>query len=209
MGSFIIVKEFSSTALENHSSFLNVIPALKAREQWAGFWTCCAAAAFRCWCRSGRGTAGFVKVKSSVFLLFLLCLYFPIPSVPYTVTVQLNTTLFMPWPPPSMFRFPILQVSGNRMNEWILPPSFSFESLQTSHPAWREIPGKSLGVISHQEEHTHAIPVLLHGRKELLVCQPGDLFGRWIWSSKGSCSLRGVTKPCWFAPLWAQEFQIS
>lgn len=35
--SFIIMKDFSSTALENHSSFLNVIPALEAREQWLGF----------------------------------------------------------------------------------------------------------------------------------------------------------------------------
>lgn len=33
------------------------------------------------------------------------------------------------------------------------------------------------------------------------------VLGRWIWSSEVSCSWGGATpwtKPCWFAPLWAQ-----
>lgn len=133
--SFMIIKDFPSTALENHSSFLNVIPTLHSREKLAGFWTCCAAAAFSCWCRSGRGTAGFAKVKSPVFLLFLLSLYFPTPPVPYTVAVELNTTLFMLWTPPSMFRFPILQVLVDWMNEFFL------QVIPLSHSKFSILPG--------------------------------------------------------------------
>lgn len=31
------MKDFSSPAFENHSSFLNVIPTLEAREEWLDF----------------------------------------------------------------------------------------------------------------------------------------------------------------------------
>lgn len=117
----------------------------------------------------------------------------------------------MLWTPPSMFRFPILQVSLDWMNEWMNSPSYSFESLWTSHSAWRKIPGKSLGVIPHQGgKHTHAIPSSsTAGRSSWCVSLKKIYLGAWqvdleLWGGETPW-----TKPCWFAPLWPQESQGS
>lgn len=130
--SFIIIKDFSSTALENQSSFLNVIPTLEPSEEWAGFWTCCAAAALRCWCRSGRGTAGSAQVIALYFCYF--CLVFISLSHHCYCRAEYNSIY-------ALNTYQRVQVSHpadvSALDEWILSPSYSFESLQTSHSAWR------------------------------------------------------------------------
>lgn len=140
-------------------------------------------------------------------MVFLLSLYFPVPPVPYAVTAELNTTPFMLWTPPVCSGFPSCTCQGiewmnsfSKLFLWVTP-NFTF-CLEVD--SWKE-PGCNFSP-SRSAHSCHSCPAQREGALGVSSWKFIWVLGRWIWSSKASCSWGGATprtKPCWFPALWA------